>query len=148
FLQYTSGSTSRPKGAAVRHRNLVANERMIAQPTSLDHASTSVAWMPHYHDLGLIGGLLPPPSRVPPPLAMPPSTFLTRPLPLPPCAPPSAPHPAGGGPDVAAALAPPAGGVVGCRLEDGAARRWLRGRPVRPSFIPNFHSPRITSRLH
>lgn len=53
---------------------------MIAQAMSLDHASTSVVWMPHYHDMGLIGGMLQPLYSGAHCVAMAPTTFLKRPL--------------------------------------------------------------------
>jgi len=60
FLQYTSGSTSTPKGVMVSHGNLVANEGMIQEAFRTGEASTVVSWLPLYHDMGLIGGLLHP----------------------------------------------------------------------------------------
>ncbi len=60
FLQYTSGSTSVPKGVMVSHGNLVANERMIQEAFGTDESSVVVSWLPLYHDMGLIGGLLHP----------------------------------------------------------------------------------------
>ena len=54
FLQYTSGSTSEPKGVAVSHANLVANLEMIRLALGNTKHSTYVNWVPLYHDMGLI----------------------------------------------------------------------------------------------
>src|SRR5882757_6153084 len=54
FLQYTSGSTSEPKGVAVSHANLLANLEMIRLSLGNTRQSTYVNWVPLYHDLGLI----------------------------------------------------------------------------------------------
>ncbi|HEV7598941.1 MAG TPA: fatty acyl-AMP ligase [Bradyrhizobium sp.] len=54
FLQYTSGSTSAPKGVMVSHGNLLANLEMIRHALGTTAASTCVSWMPFYHDMGLI----------------------------------------------------------------------------------------------
>ena len=64
FLQYTSGSTSEPKGVMVTHGNLLHNLAMIHRAFGIDrmHAdgaeAVSVWWLPAYHDMGLIGGIL------------------------------------------------------------------------------------------
>ena len=51
FLQYTSGSTSDPKGVVVSHDNILANARLV-----LDHEDpVAVSWLPQHHDMGLIG---------------------------------------------------------------------------------------------
>jgi len=50
FLQYTSGSTSNPKGVMVSHKNIVHNCEMV-----VDHLPIGVSWLPQYHDMGLIG---------------------------------------------------------------------------------------------
>lgn len=51
FLQYTSGSTSNPKGVMVTHANILYNRTLVA-----DHPSpVGVSWLPQYHDMGLIG---------------------------------------------------------------------------------------------
>jgi thioester reductase-like protein len=50
FLQYTSGSTTEPKGVIVSHDNILANCDAIA-----DHDPVGVSWLPQYHDMGLIG---------------------------------------------------------------------------------------------
>lgn len=50
FLQYTSGSTQQPRGVMVSHENVVHNAR-----ASLLHRPTGVSWLPHYHDMGIIG---------------------------------------------------------------------------------------------
>ncbi len=54
FLQYTSGSTSAPKGVMVSHGNLLANLEMIRIVCGNTRASTYVSWVPLYHDMGLI----------------------------------------------------------------------------------------------
>ncbi|MBR0645952.1 AMP-binding protein, partial [Plastoroseomonas hellenica] len=58
FLQYTSGSTARPKGVCVTHANLLANEAAMAAAFGATPEDVSVSWLPFYHDMGLIGGLL------------------------------------------------------------------------------------------
>lgn len=59
FLQYTSGSTSAPKGVMVSHRNLIDNLQAISTNGLDGQMEISFAsWLPTYHDLGLIGGLL------------------------------------------------------------------------------------------
>jgi acyl-CoA synthetase (AMP-forming)/AMP-acid ligase II len=54
LLQYTSGSTSTPKGVMVSHGNLCANVEMISVADDLGRSSTRVGWIPLYHDMGLI----------------------------------------------------------------------------------------------
>ncbi len=60
FLQYTSGSTGTPKGVEVRQRNLIANVELMRQAYGFDADGGMVNWLPLYHDMGLIGGLLAP----------------------------------------------------------------------------------------
>ena len=54
LLQYTSGSTSDPKGVMVSHRNLIENLEMIRLTIGNTRRSTFVSWVPLYHDMGLI----------------------------------------------------------------------------------------------
>ena len=58
FLQYTSGSTSRPKGVMVSHANLLDNLAMIRSALGATEASTIVSWAPLHHDMGLILNVL------------------------------------------------------------------------------------------
>lgn len=60
LLQYTSGSTSLPKGVTITHTNIMANQRMIRQGFGHRDGVTVVGWAPLYHDQGLIGNLLQP----------------------------------------------------------------------------------------
>lgn len=55
FLQYTSGSTSTPKGVVVSHANLIHNARLTASHMGHDEDTVIVSWLPLFHDLGLIG---------------------------------------------------------------------------------------------
>jgi acyl-CoA synthetase (AMP-forming)/AMP-acid ligase II len=58
FLQYSSGSTSSPKGVMVTHNNLMHNLGVIEKSMGLTDKSHTVFWLPPYHDMGLIGGIL------------------------------------------------------------------------------------------
>ena len=58
FIQYTSGSTGSPKGVVVTHRNLVSNMRASAEGARFGPDDRSLSWLPLYHDMGLVGGLL------------------------------------------------------------------------------------------
>jgi thioester reductase-like protein len=58
FLQFTSGSTSSPKGVMITHGGCLDNLKMMAAISQLGPASVVVTWLPHYHDLGLVAHLL------------------------------------------------------------------------------------------
>lgn len=58
FIQYTSGSTGDPKGAALTHANLTANIRAMQQASGVTSQDVFVSWLPLYHDMGLIGAAL------------------------------------------------------------------------------------------
>ena len=62
FLQFTSGSTSLPKGVMVTHGNLIANTRAILHDglQADPKIDKGVSWLPLYHDMGLIGFVLAP----------------------------------------------------------------------------------------
>jgi acyl-CoA synthetase (AMP-forming)/AMP-acid ligase II len=59
-LQYTSGSTSAPRGVVLTHRHLLANSEAIRRAFGHSSASRGVIWLPHEHDMGLVGGILQP----------------------------------------------------------------------------------------
>ncbi|MER6447514.1 amino acid adenylation domain-containing protein [Streptomyces venezuelae] len=60
FLQYTSGSTSTPRGVVVTHGALMHNEAAIQRAFGVERDSTIVSWLPLHHDMGLIGAMLQP----------------------------------------------------------------------------------------
>ncbi|MFN8386728.1 MAG: beta-ketoacyl synthase N-terminal-like domain-containing protein [Anaerolineales bacterium] len=60
FLQYTSGSTSQPKGVMLTHGNLLHNLKAIRHGFQIDENDSGAFWLPSYHDMGLIGGILEP----------------------------------------------------------------------------------------
>jgi fatty-acyl-CoA synthase len=55
FIQYTSGSTSDPKGVLLTHHNLMANIRAYGKSIKVTHEDVVISWLPLYHDMGLIG---------------------------------------------------------------------------------------------
>lgn len=79
LLQYTSGSTSAPKGVMVSNENLLANLRSIHLRLEHGQESGLVSWLPPYHDMGLIGGILTPLYGGIPAWLMSPDTFVTDP---------------------------------------------------------------------
>ncbi len=58
FLQYTSGSTSEPKGVMISHANLAHNLTLIVEELRVYRHGVCVSWLPQYHDMGLIGSYL------------------------------------------------------------------------------------------
>ena len=79
-LQYTSGSTSKPKGVVLCNANIFANLRQIEVAFGHTCESSGVIWLPHYHDMGLIGGILQPLFAGFPVTLLSPISFIQRPL--------------------------------------------------------------------
>ncbi|MGK7874939.1 MAG: fatty acyl-AMP ligase [Xenococcaceae cyanobacterium] len=80
FLQYTSGSTAAPKGVMITHSNLLHNLGLIYQCFEHTPNSSVVSWLPMYHDMGLIGGVLQPLYGGFPVTLMSPMMFLQSPI--------------------------------------------------------------------
>lgn len=80
FLQYTSGSTSTPKGVMVSHRNILHNQRLIESGFGHNEQSIVVGWLPLFHDMGLIGNVLQPLYLGTECILMPPVAFLQNPF--------------------------------------------------------------------
>lgn len=80
FLQYTSGSTGKPRGVMITHRNLMANSRQIHRRFGTSPDTPVVSWLPPYHDMGLIGGILQPLYCGAPATLMSPVAFVTDPV--------------------------------------------------------------------
>jgi acyl-CoA synthetase (AMP-forming)/AMP-acid ligase II/acyl carrier protein len=80
FLQYTSGSTGSPRGVVLTHANLLHNSDAIQRCFEHGSRSVGVIWLPPYHDMGLIGGILQPLHVGFPVVLLSPLDFLSRPL--------------------------------------------------------------------
>ena len=80
LLQYTSGSTSTPKGVVVTHDNLLANLEMVRMAMGNIEYSTGVGWVPLYHDMGLMMGVMQPLYLGGTSVLMSPAAFMQRPL--------------------------------------------------------------------
>ncbi|PYS24486.1 MAG: beta-ketoacyl synthase [Acidobacteria bacterium] len=80
FLQYTSGSTGSPKGVMLTHGNLLHNSALIQECFGTTPDSRGMVWLPPYHDMGLIGGILQPLFVGMPVTLMSHVSFLQRPL--------------------------------------------------------------------
>jgi acyl-CoA synthetase (AMP-forming)/AMP-acid ligase II/acyl carrier protein len=80
FLQYTSGSTRAPRGVMVRHGDLAKNLNALCQVLGANDESVGVSWLPLFHDMGLIAGILLPLWLGYPQYLMAPATFIRNPL--------------------------------------------------------------------
>jgi 8-amino-7-oxononanoate synthase/acyl carrier protein len=80
FLQYTSGSTGTPKGVMLSHSNLLHNSALIAYAFEHTRSASGVFWLPSYHDMGLVGGILQPLYLGRPNILMSPVAFLQKPF--------------------------------------------------------------------
>lgn len=80
FLQYTSGSTGTPKGVMVSHHNLLINSADLDGGWGHDQDSVMVTWLPTFHDMGLIYGVIQPLYKGFLCYMMSPASFMERPL--------------------------------------------------------------------
>ncbi|MGL5873703.1 MAG: fatty acyl-AMP ligase [Xenococcaceae cyanobacterium] len=80
YLQYTSGSTSTPKGVMLSHYNLMHHCAYLQKACSYDSNSVSVTWMPYFHDYGLVEGMMVPLYNGTPCYLMSPFSFIKRPI--------------------------------------------------------------------
>jgi acyl-CoA synthetase (AMP-forming)/AMP-acid ligase II len=80
FLQYTSGSTGTPKGVMISHGNMMHNFALIQNSFGDTPNSRGVSWLPPYHDMGLIGGVLQPLYVGASMVLMSPVAFMQKPL--------------------------------------------------------------------
>jgi acyl-CoA synthetase (AMP-forming)/AMP-acid ligase II len=80
FIQYTSGSTGNPKGVMISHGNLLHNSSLIHKCFGHSANSKGLIWLPPYHDMGLIGGIIQPLYGGFPVALMTPLNFLQKPM--------------------------------------------------------------------
>ncbi len=80
YLQYTSGSTSTPKGVMISHHNLMHHSALLQRACGYGADSVSITWMPYFHDYGLVEGLTQPLYNGHPCYVMSPLAFIKRPF--------------------------------------------------------------------
>ncbi len=79
-LQYTSGSTGTPKGVMLTHGNIMHNCSLITTAFEAGRDAFGMSWLPAYHDMGLVGGILNPLYCGRPTVLMSPMAFLQKPV--------------------------------------------------------------------
>jgi len=79
YLQYSSGSTGIPKGVAISNGNVLANMRLIKRVIGADRASLGVSWLPVFHDMGLLSGVILPAFADCEAIQLSPMAFVQRP---------------------------------------------------------------------
>src|SRR5205085_4025626 len=79
FLQYTSGSTGRPKGVMLSNRNLLHNASLVYRAVEHGEQDKYVSWLPTFHDMGFMAGVLQPLYAGIPVVLMSPLHFLQAP---------------------------------------------------------------------
>ncbi|NJL82351.1 MAG: fatty acyl-AMP ligase [Chloroflexaceae bacterium] len=80
YLQYTSGSTSTPKGVMLSHFNLMHHAGYLQQACGYEPDSVTLTWMPYFHDYGLVEGITVPLYNGTPCYLMSPFAFIKRPV--------------------------------------------------------------------
>ncbi len=80
FIQYTSGSTGTPKGVMLSHENLLHNASLVHYAFSHTPTDKYVSWLPTFHDMGFMAGVLQPLYAGIPAVLMPPTSFLQSPI--------------------------------------------------------------------
>ncbi|MCA9580589.1 MAG: AMP-binding protein [Myxococcales bacterium] len=80
YLQYTSGSTSIPKGVCITHQNILTGSELIISSMGLREETVSLTWLPLFHDMGLVAHLLTPMFLGAPSYFLLPQAFLNRPM--------------------------------------------------------------------
>jgi len=80
FIQFTSGTTSQPRGVTITHRALMNNVRALVEGMELSEDDTSVSWLPPYHDMGLVGHIFTPVEGAVHQHLMSPAHFVKKPI--------------------------------------------------------------------
>lgn len=80
YLQYTSGSTGDPKGVMVRHGDLLGNCALYSNALGVGQGETTVSWLPIFHDMGLVQGIIMPLTLGGTAVFMPPAAMVQKPV--------------------------------------------------------------------